>query len=262
MAEARVIDDLAAQLDRYGSEVESQVDAILREAETNKEAIERLEILRNEQSRPAPSPESQASPQDPWGSTANETRTPAPDRRSTERGGADRRQDAERRQRIEQMTPAQIVEELYTDPLTGLYNERAFNEDLENAAWVASIDADGLGGVNDHLGHDAGDGLLKVVGIALEETGIDAYHKSGDEFYLLGDNQAELELAIGQAVQALSAQVLEANLGKVEGINITTGIGQSKNEADTAMEASKKDRADKGLRNPKGPTWGGAVLQA
>lgn len=261
MGEARIIDEMAVELDRYGSEVESRVDQILRESETNKEAIERLEILKNEQSRPAPSPESQASPQDPWSSTANETRTPAADRRSAPREGQqDRRQDVERRQRIESMTPAQIVEELYTDPLTGLYNERAFNEDLENVAWVASIDADGLGGVNDHLGHDAGDGLLKAVGIALEETGIDAYHKSGDEFYLLGDNQAELEQAVDQAVQTLSAQVLEATNGKVEGINITTGIGQSKNDADTAMESSKKDRAAKGLRNPKGTLPPGGVL--
>lgn len=85
-----------------------------------------------------------------------------------------------------------------TDRLTGLPNRRAFEHDLD-AAIVTSrrggtsmsvlmIDLDGLKGINDRLGHAAGDTLLRAFGDALprafrpEDV---AYRLGGDEFAVL-----------------------------------------------------------------------------
>lgn len=174
----------------------------------------------------------------------------------------ERRQDIARRERIASMSPDQVIQEVYTDPLTGLGNERAFNEDLQDAAAVGSIDVDGLGAVNDHLGHDSGDAMLRAVGEALKKTGAEAYHKSGDEFYVLGDSEHDVAAAIRQAEKDLAVQVLESDKGKINQIRFTSGVGPTKATADSQMEALKKQREAQGLRSPKGQLPPGGVLNS
>lgn len=79
------------------------------------------------------------------------------------------------------------------DGLTGLYNRRAYEDDLLNYPSVpteadfvyASIDVNGLKVVNDNLGHEAGDELLKGAAECLKRTlghyG-KVYRTGGDEF--------------------------------------------------------------------------------
>ncbi|MDA8430217.1 MAG: diguanylate cyclase [Geobacteraceae bacterium] len=63
------------------------------------------------------------------------------------------------------------------DILTGLYNRAFFEEELERLkagrrfpVSVITADVDGLKGVNDTLGHEAGDRLLRMAGKALFDT--------------------------------------------------------------------------------------------
>lgn len=91
---------------------------------------------------------------------------------------------------------AQTLYELaHRDPLTNLHNRRKLEQDLARAVerrqlgWVlAIVDVDGLKGVNDSLGHAAGDDLLRrfAGGFArvVQPQGW-AYRLSGDEFALL-----------------------------------------------------------------------------
>ena len=86
----------------------------------------------------------------------------------------------------------------FVDPLTGLPNRRAFDDDLAretsrarrhgHVLSVAVLDVDGLKRINDELGHDAGDSLLRAVGVvlraALRNEDV-AYRIGGDEFALL-----------------------------------------------------------------------------
>jgi diguanylate cyclase (GGDEF)-like protein/putative nucleotidyltransferase with HDIG domain len=85
-----------------------------------------------------------------------------------------------------------------TDSLTDLRNHRAFEEDLAAAIAEAgrtntplclvSIDVKGLKQVNDSLGHQVGDRLLRKVGTALSasiELPDAAYRVGGDEFAIL-----------------------------------------------------------------------------
>lgn len=86
----------------------------------------------------------------------------------------------------------------YVDALTGLPNRRAFDDDLAretsrarrhgHVLSLAVLDVDGLKRTNDELGHDAGDSLLRAVGVvlraALRNEDV-AYRIGGDEFALL-----------------------------------------------------------------------------
>ncbi len=106
-----------------------------------------------------------------------------------------------------------------TDDLTGLGNRRRLLIDLERAiaegtdhspAVLAMFDLDGFKAYNDTHGHPAGDALLARLGTRLEATFTasgTAYRLGGDEFcVLLHGSPAELEDAIGQALEALTEQ--------------------------------------------------------
>jgi diguanylate cyclase (GGDEF)-like protein len=84
------------------------------------------------------------------------------------------------------------------DPLTGLYNRRGFDEHLGAAisrsvryGWGVSlvlIDLDGFKAINDRLGHQGGDAVLREVGERLRHglrAGDIAARVGGDEFALL-----------------------------------------------------------------------------
>lgn len=81
----------------------------------------------------------------------------------------------------------------YNDELTGLYNRRAYEDDLlqfpdvppEKDFVYASIDINGLKVVNDSLGHAAGDELIKGAAACLKRTLGNygkVYRTGGDEF--------------------------------------------------------------------------------
>lgn len=184
------------------------------------------------------------------------------DRRGTKREGLpDRRADQTRRARVAALSMDELIEELYTDPLTGLGNRRAFEETLPHATAVASIDADNLKGMNNYLGHDAGDVLLRAVGEALKKLdNVLAFHISGDEFYLLGDTEANVTAAINAAKTDLGQQVIETPTGKVEGVTITSGIGANKARADSAMEGTKRKLEAAGVKPVSGAMPKGGVL--
>jgi len=84
------------------------------------------------------------------------------------------------------------------DPLTGLYNRRGFDEQLGAAisrsvryGWsfgLVLLDLDGFKAINDRLGHQGGDAVLRQVGEALRHgmrSGDIAARVGGDEFALL-----------------------------------------------------------------------------
>ena len=97
------------------------------------------------------------------------------------------------------------------DALTGLGNRLAFNVMIEEitrrentdpaqGTWqIAMIDLDGLKQVNDSLGHERGDELLREVGEGLARLGdlIRAFRLGGDEFAVIayGDELGQQRLA-------------------------------------------------------------------
>jgi diguanylate cyclase (GGDEF)-like protein len=84
------------------------------------------------------------------------------------------------------------------DVLTGLFNRRAWDDDLkrifdqaraaESIFSIVSIDLDGLKRVNDSDGHEAGDALIRQMATALQSGARPSdmlYRWGGDEFWLI-----------------------------------------------------------------------------
>ncbi len=140
------------------------------------------------------------------------------EREARYRAEQERRADDERRQAARQLRAAFHM--AATDPLTGLNNRRALDDNLEtlighcrtsgcNLSLVA-IDVDHLKTLNDTLGHEAGDGLLRFVGELLRGTLREEdipVRLGGDEFLLiLPATDAAEATRIAVRVAALFAQ--------------------------------------------------------
>ena len=142
------------------------------------------------------------------------------------------------------------------DPLTGLYNRRAFSRlaanelsrcaRYEQSSVLLMIDIDGFKEINDSLGHEAGDETLQLVAAMLTE----AVRKhdivarlGGDEFLiLLTDNS--LAGAFDKADQL--RHTIEESEAAGTGILVAVSIGMSEISPKTTLEDAMK-RADRQL---------------
>ncbi len=124
-----------------------------------------------------------------------------------------------------------------TDPLTGLYNPRAFHDELSHELVRTAryrepfslliMDLDGLKRVNDQFGHEAGDEALRAVaeaiGNGLREIDLGA-RIGGDEFAVLAPRTDALAaIALAERLRALVAKGVEERAGR--GSTISIGIG-------------------------------------
>lgn len=97
----------------------------------------------------------------------------------------------------------------YHDTLTSFYNRNRYMQDIvaltkrRVSAGVAYLDVNGLKEINDHLGHDAGDRLLKECARMIQSvfTTADLYRIGGDEFVIICAGMGESEF--GAIVRAL-----------------------------------------------------------
>ncbi|MGQ7294966.1 putative bifunctional diguanylate cyclase/phosphodiesterase [Quadrisphaera sp. KR29] len=174
---------------------------------------------------------------------------------------------------------AELVRAAQTDPLTGLPNRAAFAQALAGAAGsgegfaVLFCDLDGFKVVNDGLGHDAGDAVLREVAARLRAAtreGDTCARLGGDEFAALlrslpidGDGEDDDDddghdgapdalvpaaLAVARRVQHdLSQPVLtgERWAGVAVSVGVATGRGPDSaasvvQQADVAMYAAKR----------------------
>ncbi len=97
----------------------------------------------------------------------------------------------------------------YHDPLTGLPNRLSLESDIghlrarSSGATVVMLDLDGFRAVNDRIGEQAGDDLLRDLGSRLAAlSGFATFHLGGDKFALLGDSALD-----GSEVARLVAEV-------------------------------------------------------
>ena len=103
----------------------------------------------------------------------------------------------------EQMQKAELKEQADRQPLTGLFNRRAWEREVKKVlaagknGYLVMLDLDHFKDVNDNLGHPEGDRILKETADMLRETfrKIDIIgHIGGDEFcvFLVGDFEEEI----------------------------------------------------------------------
>lgn len=179
---------------------------------------------------------------------------------------AERRQThAERRTRYAAMSPDELRAELeakdrriFTSHLTGLPNKAAY-EEVAKMPVQAFADIDGLKGVNDTLGHDVGDVLIQALAGALKKETNQAFHISGDEFYVQGETVADVEAIMNAALKTLSEQGFEytAPDGTVitkKGMGFSYGTGKDIKSAEERLYADKQARKELGLRTERADT--------
>lgn len=127
------------------------------------------------------------------------------------------------------------------DTLTGVGNRRALDELLDvrvaraaaegPAFALLTLDLDGFKAVNDQLGHDAGDALLRHVAACLITATDGAgtvIRQGGDEFCVVLDSAAPVEIG---AIESRIRTAL-ADLDQVAGVPVSSGIGRAVCPAD------------------------------
>ena len=153
---------------------------------------------------------------------------------------------------------SQEEETARTDGLTGLYNRRCFDAELQGfmeraraiggGLVLIAMDLDHFKPVNDTLGHAAGDFVLKAVGTILQQgvrkTDLPC-RVGGDEFVLLLADLSDEE-ARTRAETLRAAIGTFAHPGNERGIRITTTMGGTQyRSGESAAEFMK--RADEAL---------------
>lgn len=159
------------------------------------------------------------------------------------------------RDRIDQMTPEQREAAIMRDDLTGLLNRRAFNEkeDGGGAGAYAKVDLDSLKWVNDNMSEDAGNELIKSVARVLNsQDGVTAYRTGGDEFYVTGASEQEIEEAIQNAKRELQGMEPIVHEGQSIQPQITWATGPNAKTASKNMNSRKVEREAKGKRAGRG----------
>ena len=160
----------------------------------------------------------------------------------------------------------QLLEMAYRDPLTGLGNRKAFDEQLGQALLRAGsggselallyLDLDRLKEVNDRFGHDVGDALLRTVAERVRSTlrqPDKAYRLGGDEFaVLLEDSQENNPQRLAERLLAALVQPIALNGERIDFVTPSIGIalyprhaGDAEGlvrAADSAMYEAKRQR--------------------
>lgn len=162
------------------------------------------------------------------------------------------------------MAEKQIQKMANYDPLTNLVNRRHFEELVDEEIHKMNIkqgsfsllfiDLDRFKHINDSLGHEAGDAVLKKVAVLLEKAVRDndvVSRLGGDEFTILvkNVNKAETEVIVRRILEVLSIplKIKETEVFIMQSIGISMyphdGVTVSDliKAADTAMYASKQN---------------------
>jgi len=170
--------------------------------------------------------------------------------------GPGRRQDEEGRRRVNEMTDKEMRKALLIDALTGLGNRRAYAENERKPVQV-SADADSLKWINDNMSHGAGDKMLEAIGRAFKAQDADAYHPSGDEFWLQARTEQEAERIMQAVASDLEGAIIEFELPSGEvitkrGIGISYGTAGTIETAEQRLQENKSERERTGQRSGRG----------
>ena len=146
-----------------------------------------------------------------------------------------------------------------TDPLTGLYNRRHFEDNLEreflrakrygNELSFAMIDIDNFKKINDTYGHSFGDYVLKEVAYLISQTfrKTDLVFRYGGEEFAIIITETSKEKAV-VPLERLRQTIADYPLS-FEGINITVTVSIGVSDVSDEIETTKQlfDEADKAL---------------
>ena len=148
-----------------------------------------------------------------------------------------------------------------TDPLTGLFNRRAFLDlaiGRRARQRLMLIDIDHFKSVNDRLGHEAGDQVLEIIAAAIDRVRPArslAVRLGGEEFALLLPRELADQCSADSLLQAVRDAVMPQNLKVTISIGVSEGQVASEEDwkrlyrlADAALYRAKADGRDRACR--------------
>lgn len=174
----------------------------------------------------------------------------------------DRRKTQPHKKPVNEMTTEELRTALLRHELTGIPNKRAYDDSVKLPR-QASVDVDSLKWVNDNMGHEAGNELLKAAAAALTKHSKNAYHISGDEFFVQGHTDAELHAALNAAQKTMAdIEIIhvapDGTRTRVTG-GFSYGTAKTIEEADQLLGKNKASREQSGHRAPRGDVPPGAT---
>jgi diguanylate cyclase (GGDEF)-like protein len=165
--------------------------------------------------------------------------------------------------RLASMTVEQHMEQMaLTDPLTGLYNRRHMEALLHESTRRAQIegrpfcvvmaDIDRFKTINDHLGHDAGDRVLRAVASVFQDVlrAGDAVARWGGEEFLVLLPGANLNQAVEVAHRLRDATESRSSAMAQVPVGVTLTLGLASSELERSVPALIKS-ADEALYRGK-----------
>jgi len=164
----------------------------------------------------------------------------------------------------------QLEQIAYVDPLTGLANRRLFEDEMRERIKVITtsggcftlllIDLDGFKKINDTLGHDAGDALLKVTAKRLVAAVRETDHVArlgGDEFAVVLAQTCEL-LSVEIVCRRILKSITEPVPFRDTTMRVSASIGSARCPGQGTASDSLYKSADLALYEAKASgrnTW-------
>ena len=170
----------------------------------------------------------------------------------------DRRRDLVNRKMVSEMTPEEKDLMILTSHVTGLPNQRAYDEAVKKAdkkTRTGFYDLDVFKDINDKYGHPSGDDVLRAVANAMRTAGGEIYHLSGDEYAIRAESDEFLDNAAKVMYDYLQANPVEVGRPgepktKVS-VEFSYGKGKDLPSADAALEVQKDERKRLGYRHDR-----------
>ena len=142
-----------------------------------------------------------------------------------------------------------------TDELTGLANRRNFLAQLASmkSGYIFLLDLDGFKRINDTLGHESGDQLLKQVSgrfLRAIPNGSHLARLGGDEFGIIAPVNKDEAVELGQAIRATLSYPISLNSEQIQ-VGVSVGITEFNGEltssellhqADQMMYEAKRNK--------------------
>ena len=136
---------------------------------------------------------------------------------------------------------SELLAQAVTDPLTGAYNRRQMETTLEEGierhqrtgapASILMIDIDHFKRVNDEMGHDAGDRLLKALVLLIKNRSrkLDRLLRMGGEEFLLFLPDTPAAAALTKA-ENLRARIAEGTFIKNRAVTVSIGVADCRRD--------------------------------
>lgn len=137
----------------------------------------------------------------------------------------------------------EIEKESFTDELTGLFNRRKLDSDLERKqhTYYAMFDIDFFKKINDTYGHQVGDeALKKLAELAGRYCSYEfrLYRYGGEEFIIA--SQLDLDSTV-EIVKAIICDVRGKFLINGKNVTVSSGIGETIEKADSQLYKAKEN---------------------